>query len=84
MIPLNQRHLRMTLRPWVTHYNKGRPHSSLGPGIPEKPWNSPLTGPKTTGTGCHEIVRSGRRTLWAVYITNTGWNSASLELKEVF
>ena len=20
---------------WVTHYNQGRPHSSLGPGIPE-------------------------------------------------
>jgi putative transposase len=35
MIPLNQRHLRMTLRSWITHYNKGRPHSSLGPEIPE-------------------------------------------------
>ena len=46
MIPLNERHLRMTLCPWVAHYNKGRPHSSLGPGIPEKSSNSPLTGPK--------------------------------------
>ncbi len=35
MIPLNERHLRMTLRSWVKHYNKGRPHSSLGPEIPE-------------------------------------------------
>jgi putative transposase len=35
MIPLNERHLRRILREWVTHYNKGRPHSSLGPGIPD-------------------------------------------------
>ena len=46
MIPLNERHLRMTLRPWATHYNEGRPHSSLGPGVPEKSSRSPLTGPK--------------------------------------
>jgi putative transposase len=46
MIPLNERHLRMTLCPGVAHYNKGRPHSSLGPGIPEKSSNSPSTGPK--------------------------------------
>ena len=36
MIPLNERHLRGTLRTWVDHYNRGRPHSSLGPGIPEE------------------------------------------------
>ena len=36
MIPLNERHLRKTLRSWVAHYNKGRPHASLGPGIPEE------------------------------------------------
>jgi hypothetical protein len=29
MIPLNERHLRMTLRSWIAHYNKGRPHSCL-------------------------------------------------------
>ena len=42
IIPLNERHLRMTLRSWVTHYNKGRPHSSLGPGIPEKALDTSL------------------------------------------
>ena len=57
MIPLNERPLRITLCPWVAHYTKGRPHSSLGPGIPEKSSNSALTGRKTTGTDCHEIVR---------------------------
>lgn len=36
IIPLNERHLRGSLRSWVAHYNKGRPHSSLGPGIPER------------------------------------------------
>jgi putative transposase len=35
LIPLNERHLRGVLREWVTHYNRGRPHSSLGPGIPD-------------------------------------------------
>jgi transposase InsO family protein len=37
MIPLNERHLRAVLDEWVTHYNRGRPHASLGPGIPEGP-----------------------------------------------
>jgi len=35
LIPLNERHLRRFLKEWVSHYNRGRPHSSLGPGIPE-------------------------------------------------
>jgi putative transposase len=35
VIPLNEKHLRRILREWVVHYNRGRPHASLGPGIPE-------------------------------------------------
>ena len=35
LIPLNARHLRHVLREFVEHYNGGRPHSALGPGIPE-------------------------------------------------
>ena len=35
LIPFNERHLRMTVKGWGLHYNRGRPHSSLGPGIPE-------------------------------------------------
>src|SRR5438445_4755319 len=35
VIPLNESHIRMILKPWVAHFNRGRPHSSLGPGIPE-------------------------------------------------
>src|SRR5438093_1777813 len=33
--PLNESHIRMILKPLVAHFNRGRPHSSLGPGIPE-------------------------------------------------
>jgi hypothetical protein len=36
MIPLGEKHLRRILSEWVTHYNQGRPHLSLGPGIPER------------------------------------------------
>jgi transposase InsO family protein len=35
-IPLNERHLRRILAEWVPHYNGGRPHASLGRGIPER------------------------------------------------
>ena len=35
LIPVNQRHLRQTLKEFVCFYNRGRPHASLGPGIPE-------------------------------------------------
>ena len=35
VIPLNESHIRMILKLWVAHFNRGRPHSSLGPGIPE-------------------------------------------------
>jgi len=39
MIPLTEQHLGKTLRSWLMHYNRGRPHSSLGPGLPEPPLN---------------------------------------------
>ena len=36
MIPLNDRHLRKIVRKWVSPYNRGHPHSRLGPGIPDQ------------------------------------------------
>jgi hypothetical protein len=36
VIPLSALHLRRTLREWICHYNSGRPHRSLGPGIPDQ------------------------------------------------
>jgi hypothetical protein len=50
MIPLNERHLRRLLAEWVVHYNQGRPHSSLGPGIPDVSDVLPVAGPSR-----HEI-----------------------------
>jgi len=35
LIPLSERHLGEILKEYRTHYNQGRPHSSLGPGFPE-------------------------------------------------
>lgn len=44
MIPWNERQLRRILKEWVAHYNQGRPHSSLGPGIPDGRSAYPETG----------------------------------------
>jgi len=35
MIPLDEQHIRQILKTWINHYNGARPHSSLGPGIPQ-------------------------------------------------
>jgi len=40
MIPMSEGHLRSILRAWVAHYNGGRPHSALGPGVPGPPAGS--------------------------------------------
>jgi hypothetical protein len=37
LIPISERHLRSILKSWVEHYNRGRPHSSVGPGVPDPP-----------------------------------------------
>jgi putative transposase len=36
VIPFHALYLRRLLREWVRHYDTGRPHRSLGPGIPEQ------------------------------------------------
>jgi transposase InsO family protein len=42
LIPLTENHLRCLLHEWVCHYNAGRPHLALGPGIPQPPPQSPV------------------------------------------
>jgi transposase InsO family protein len=37
LIPLSESHLRSILKPWIAHYNGGRPHMALGPGVPDPP-----------------------------------------------
>jgi putative transposase len=41
VIPLTEHHRRSLLQEWVWHYNQGRPHLSLGPGIPQPPPHLP-------------------------------------------
>jgi putative transposase len=43
MILLTEPHLRRVLMEWVRHYSTGRPHMSLGPGIPQPPPLLPVT-----------------------------------------
>ena len=70
LIPLTERHLRGILREWVAHYNRGRPHSSLGPGF---------LNPQEASR-CHPFQATVFRVVtawsefpsWAVSITNTG------------
>jgi putative transposase len=45
LIPLNEGHLKRIVKEYVTHYNRGRPHSALGPGIPESPQTAVSASP---------------------------------------
>jgi transposase InsO family protein len=43
IIPFTETHVRRLLVEWVTHYNGGRPHMSLGPGIPQPSVSVPIS-----------------------------------------
>jgi len=43
LIPFGEEHLRRILRIWQVHYNRARPHSRLGPGLPEAPPGLPAS-----------------------------------------
>ena len=71
LIPINERHLRRIITEFVLHYNRGQPHSALGPGIPEHP--RPRFRPASIGTGCPPVIVSARLRFSAGCIMNTGW-----------
>ena len=54
LIPFSEAHLTRILREWVSHYNHGRPHKRLGPGIP-----APLTA-TPAASHRHAIPRDHR------------------------
>jgi putative transposase len=56
VISRNECHLLGLLKEWVPHYNEGRPHMSLGPGIPQP--RSPL--PVSHQVHRHQIPRGQR------------------------
>ena len=59
MIPLNERHLRSVLVEWISHYNGERPHSALGPGLPDNAKRrTTLTGHRLPAA--HRVVGSAR------------------------
>jgi putative transposase len=43
LIPFGEEHLRRMLRIWQLHSSRGRPHASLGPGLPEASPGLPAT-----------------------------------------
>ena len=42
VIPLTENQLRRIVQAWLPHYNAGRPHMSLGPGMPQPPPGLPI------------------------------------------
>ncbi len=42
MIPLTENHLRRVLKDWIAYYNRARPHSALGPGVPGPTKDTPV------------------------------------------
>jgi len=55
VIPMGEEHLRSSLREWVTHYNGGRPHASLGPGVPDGAALAPVSTERRIPDG-HRVV----------------------------
>jgi len=75
LIPLSEGHLKRILREYVRHYNRGRPHSALGPGIPEPP--KPRLRPVHTDTSCRHVAALRQRRFSAVCTMNTAWKRRS-------
>jgi putative transposase len=55
LIPIDEAHLRRILFEWVAHDNRGRPHASLGPGIPD-----PLSERQQLKSTGHRLPEHGR------------------------
>ena len=58
MIPFSEDHLRRVLQPWVAHYNRGRPHMSLGPGIPDALDRAPVPSGHRIRDGHRVVAKS--------------------------
>ena len=50
IIAISEGHVRAILWEWVTHYNRGRPHASLGPGIPDQPRSDSMGDQRVIGS----------------------------------
>jgi hypothetical protein len=70
--PLNEQHVRRVLAEWVAHYSHGRPHASVGPGIPIRTARRPASA--HTIIACRSAFESSRSRCWAGCIMSTDWN----------
>ena len=70
LIPLSEAHLRAILKCWVTHYNRGRPHSALGPGVPDPPANQKVTPKLEARHGLADALVLAKSVLSVACITN--------------
>ena len=58
LAPFNERHLKMTVREWAIHSSRGRPHSSLVPGLPESFQESvPVSDHRHKVPSGHRVVK---------------------------
>jgi hypothetical protein len=55
VIPMTEYHLRAILLEWISHYNRGRPHRSLGRGLPAPPPDRVIA---SNGNSCRAIIGS--------------------------
>ena len=61
VMPLNERHLRSVLVEWMSHYNGERPHSALGPALPDySNGRTTLTGHRLPTLSCRRQRASWR------------------------
>lgn len=79
MILMSERHVRAILREWVDHYKRGRPHASLGPGIPEG-FRLLSSSVSQTAGRFQRAAESRRYQSLAASITNTGLSDTPREL----
>ena len=82
LIPLGQRHLKHVLNHWVLHYNQGRVHMSLGPGIPDR-LLLPRPAP-SIGTDFHRATECVTKLCWVACTTSTGWRRSSRECGRIY
>jgi hypothetical protein len=71
LIPLNEGHLKGILREYVRYYNRGRPHSALGPGS----WAAPSQGSgwSTSAQASRRLSRCINPGSRAACTINIGW-----------
>src|SRR5713226_3712210 len=57
LIPINERHVKMTIKEWGLHYNRGRPHSSLVAPVGAALHRCPAGGPSNRAPGIAPATR---------------------------